>query len=78
MAQKVLVHSKRSREDRAKDTLYIHDTLEAFGARLADLHTEWVGKVGRRSFMGLPQELTSERGRTGSLAYCGERLTFGA
>jgi hypothetical protein len=46
VAQKVLVHSKRSREDRAKDTLYIHDTLEAFGARLADLRADWQEKIG--------------------------------
>jgi hypothetical protein len=46
VAQKVLVRSKRSREERAKDTLYIHDTLEAFGGRLADLRAEWQEKIG--------------------------------
>jgi hypothetical protein len=27
LAQKVLIHKKREREDRAKDILYMHDTL---------------------------------------------------
>lgn len=46
VAQKVLVHGKRNREDKAKDILYIHDTLEAFGARLADLRAEWQETIG--------------------------------
>jgi Nucleotidyltransferase len=41
LAQKVLIHGKRQREDRAKDILYIHDTLEAFGARLPELRELW-------------------------------------
>ncbi|MGA2600837.1 MAG: GSU2403 family nucleotidyltransferase fold protein [Bryobacteraceae bacterium] len=41
VAQKVLIHQKRDREDRAKDILYIHDTLEAFGARLHKLQELW-------------------------------------
>ena len=34
IAQKVLIHKKRHREDRAKDLLYIHDTFEVFGSQL--------------------------------------------
>jgi hypothetical protein len=45
LAQKVLVHRKRNRSDRAKDILYIHDTLETFGARIADLRAEWTNKI---------------------------------
>jgi hypothetical protein len=41
LVQKVLIHRKREREDRAKDILYMHDTLEVFGASLADMATLW-------------------------------------
>jgi len=41
LAQKVLIHKKREREDRAKDILYMHDTLEVFGARLPELQELW-------------------------------------
>jgi Nucleotidyltransferase len=41
LAQKILIHTKRSREDRAKDLLYVHDTLEVFGSRLDQLRDEW-------------------------------------
>jgi len=41
LAQKLLIYSKRSRSDRAKDILYIHDTLEVFGARLDELCAAW-------------------------------------
>jgi hypothetical protein len=37
LAQKILIHGKRGRADRAKDILYMHDTLELFGARLPEL-----------------------------------------
>jgi len=41
LAQKVLIHEKREREDRAKDILYMHDTLEVFGARLPEMRELW-------------------------------------
>ncbi len=41
LAHKVLIHNKRQRDKAAKDILYIHDTLEIFGARLGDLSREW-------------------------------------
>lgn len=41
LAQKALIHKKREREDRAKDILYMHDTLEVFGARLPELQELW-------------------------------------
>jgi hypothetical protein len=41
LVQKVLIHGKREREDRAKDILYMHDTLEVFGARLPGLKELW-------------------------------------
>jgi len=45
LAQKVLIHEKRDREDRAKDILYMHDTLELFGARLPELQELWRSTV---------------------------------
>jgi hypothetical protein len=41
LAQKVLIHRTRQRENRAKDILYMHDTLEVFGARLPELRHLW-------------------------------------
>lgn len=40
LAQKVLTHERRDRDDRAKDILYIHDTLQVFGARLGELRLQ--------------------------------------
>jgi hypothetical protein len=48
LVQKVLIHGKREREDRAKDILYMHDTLEVFGARLAELQQLWRTNVARQ------------------------------
>jgi hypothetical protein len=41
LAQKILIHRKRDRLDRAKDILYMHDTFEVFGAQLAELQQLW-------------------------------------
>jgi len=41
IAPKVLIQGKREREDRAKDILYMHDTLEVFGSRLKELRDLW-------------------------------------
>jgi hypothetical protein len=45
IAQKVLILARRDPEDRAKDILYIHDTLEVFGSRLATLRELWCERV---------------------------------
>jgi hypothetical protein len=45
LAQKILIHDRRDRDDRAKDTLYMHDTLEVFGSRLAELRVQWQQQV---------------------------------
>jgi hypothetical protein len=45
MAQKILIQGKRDREDRAKDILYMHDTLEVFGSRLKELRALWQDAV---------------------------------
>ncbi len=41
LAHKILIQEKRNRAKFAKDVLYIHDTLEVFGARLPELNEEW-------------------------------------
>lgn len=41
IAQKVLIQKERGREDRAKDVLYMYDTLQVFGSRLPDLQELW-------------------------------------
>ena len=48
IAQKILVQGKRPSEDRAKDILYVHDTLQLFGSRLAELKQEWATSVSPR------------------------------
>lgn len=45
LAHKILIHNKRAGSKFAKDVLYIHDTLEIFGARLDDLNREWGTEV---------------------------------
>jgi hypothetical protein len=45
LAQKLLIHRRRSADDQAKDILYIHDTFQVFGARLDDLRIEWTDRV---------------------------------
>ena len=45
LAQKVLIHGVRDREDRAKDILYMHDTFELFGAQLPNLAELWLKVV---------------------------------
>lgn len=41
MAQKLLIHEKRDRHSRAKDILYLHDTIELLGGSLSVLREEW-------------------------------------
>ncbi len=48
LVQKLLIHSERRREDRSKDILYIHDTFQVFGSRLAELNHEWQTAVEPR------------------------------
>ncbi len=39
IAQKILIYDERNDRDRAKDFLYIHDTIEVFSEHLEDLRT---------------------------------------
>ena len=41
IVQKLLIHEKRDRRSRAKDILYLHDTVEVLGASLDVLGGEW-------------------------------------
>lgn len=41
IAQKMLINEKRKSADRAKDVLYIHDTVELLGSSLDELRTLW-------------------------------------
>jgi hypothetical protein len=45
LAQKILIHGRRSRDERAKDILYMHDTIQTFATRIDDLQAEWFRSV---------------------------------
>lgn len=45
LAQKLLILPDRSPDDRVKDILYIHDTMQVFGSRLEELRAEWKESV---------------------------------
>jgi hypothetical protein len=45
LAQKILIHRRRNRDERAKDILYMHDTIDTFATRIDDLSTEWVRNI---------------------------------
>lgn len=45
LAQKILILPKRREEDRAKDVLYVYDTIEVFSRSLDEIKREWVDKV---------------------------------
>jgi hypothetical protein len=48
IAQKILVLERRSREERGKEILYIHDTIELFARVLPQIRAEWTGKIKPR------------------------------
>jgi hypothetical protein len=45
VVQKLLIHKHRDAGKKAQDVLYIHDTLELFGASLDQLRTVWKDEV---------------------------------
>jgi hypothetical protein len=45
LVQKILIHEKRDRDRRAKDILYIHDTVETFGDNLPAIREQWQTNV---------------------------------
>lgn len=48
LVQKVLIHDRRKPQERAKDVLYVHDTIELFAGALPDLRRLWLESVSRR------------------------------
>jgi len=48
IVQKLLIHSSRPPAKQAQDVLYIHDTLELFGAKLDELRRLWLEEVRPR------------------------------
>src|SRR5450755_917034 len=48
VVQKLLIHKRRDAQKKAQDILYIHDTLELFGASLGQLRTVWKDEVRPR------------------------------
>ena len=67
MVQKLLIHPDRPTGKKAQDVLYIHDTLELFGAALGELRRLWTdvvrpgmaAKTARRA-EAIAQELFAE------------------
>jgi hypothetical protein len=45
IVQKLLISGKRRPGERAKDVLYLHDTLELFGGSLEELRALWIDSV---------------------------------
>lgn len=45
MVQKLLIYARRERHSREKDILYLHDTIELFGASLDVLQEEWTTRL---------------------------------
>ena len=41
LVQKILIQEKRSHHKRAKDILYLHDTIETFGSNLGAIREQW-------------------------------------
>jgi hypothetical protein len=41
LVQKILIQDRREPSDRAKDLLYMHDTIEVFGDALPELQKLW-------------------------------------
>lgn len=48
LVQKLLIHAERPAAKRAQDALYVHDTLELFGARLPELRLLWRTELAPR------------------------------
>lgn len=45
LVQKILIHDKRESSSRAKDLLYMHDTIEIFANALPQLRSVWMESV---------------------------------
>jgi hypothetical protein len=61
LTQKILIQDVRARHDRAKDALYIHDTIETFAASLTELEAVFTNEI--RPILH-PKQLTEVRSAT--------------
>jgi len=64
IAQKLLISGKRRPDERAKDVLYIHDTLELFGGSIAELRALWIDSVRPRLGPGVEAKIRRASSRT--------------
>jgi hypothetical protein len=59
ITQKLLIHSRRKHDDRPKDVLYIHDTIELFGDALNQLNEIWHVSVAPQLRPSLKREVAA-------------------
>jgi Nucleotidyltransferase len=62
VAQKILIHHERDYKDRAKDLLYVHDTIELFSEHLGELSGIYEADVRPRLHANRIAELTKAGG----------------
>lgn len=58
LAQKILIHHERDYKDRAKDLLYMHDTIELFSGHLGELREIYTKEVAPRLHANRRAELS--------------------
>ena len=63
LAHKILIHSQRDYKDRAKDLLYMHDTIEVFSENLEELQRLFRGYVAPKLHRRRVGELERAAGR---------------
>jgi hypothetical protein len=64
LAQKILIHGQRNYKDRAKDLLYIHDTIEVFSETLDELQKLFRNDVAPKLH---PRRVAELEGAAGTL-----------
>jgi hypothetical protein len=67
IAQKLLIHAERERQHRAKDVLYVHDTIEVFGNSLDIIKTMWCEELKPR----LQDSVATKVGRAAAEMFSG-------
>jgi hypothetical protein len=83
LAQKILIHRERDYKDRAKDLLYMHDTIEVFSESLEELQEIFRNDVAPKLHRRRVAELESACGkvedtiREAALMAVGRRLSPG-
>jgi len=59
LAQKLLIHHERDYRDRAKDILYVHDTIELFSEHLGEVHEIYAKEILPRLHVNRRAELST-------------------